>query len=91
MKKSNNSESAAFDFYELKGGRYTFGHYDCSKISEGGATDDMTAHYHCSEGVDLFSGCNSTCWGEMEDMRAFDFKSSLFGSEPETSTSQVFY
>jgi len=91
MRNSNNTEVAAFDFYELKGGRYTFGYYDCSKILQGGATDDMAAHYHCSEGIDLFKGCNETCWGKMEDMREFDFESSMFGAESETSTSQVFY
>ena len=88
---SNNTEIPAFDFYELRNGLYKFGYYDCSNILQGGATDDMTKHYLCSEGIDLFKSCNSTCNGQMEDMTAFEFESTLFGAEHETATSQVFY
>ena len=88
---NGNSSFPAFDWYELKGAIYRFGYYDCSKILEGGATDDFTEHYYCSSGVDLFRGCNESCYSQMKDLTAFNFTSSLFGREAETTTSQLFY
>ena len=32
MQKAHTSDNPAFDFYELKGGIYTFGYYNCSKV-----------------------------------------------------------
>lgn len=98
LRLSDSSESQdgdasenAFDWYELKDGIYKFGYYDCGKIFQGGAVDDFTNHYFCSEGTDLFAGCNDACDGQLQDFRAFNFTSHHFGNSNETTTSQLFY
>lgn len=92
MRKRNDTGFKGFDYYELRDGKYTFGYYDCGKIVQGGAIDDFKQHYYCSAGVNLFEGCNRTCWGQgLQDYRRFNYTSTLFGSPDETTTSQVFY
>jgi len=44
------------DRYELRGGTYKFGYYDCDRIVQGGAADDYQYHYFCSSGYDLYQG-----------------------------------